>query len=73
MLVAKFMATVTGRLARIVLGIALIVLGVLVIEGTGGIAVAAVGIVPILAGVFNVCLIAPIVRGPFSGRVAHSS
>ena len=73
MLVTKMMATPTGRLARIIAGIVLIALGLLVIGGTGGVVVAVVGIAPILAGVFNVCLIAPVLRAPFSGRVASSS
>ena len=73
MVVTKFMATTIGRGARIVLGIVLIVLGLLVIEGTGGVIVAVVGIVPILAGVFDVCLIAPIFGAPFSGKANRES
>ena len=34
----------------------------------GGVVLTLVGIVPLLAGVTNVCLIAPVVRAPFSGR-----
>ena len=73
MLIAKLAATATGRLARIIAGIVLIALGLFVIGGTVGIVVAVIGVAPILAGVFNVCLIAPILRAPFSGRVASSS
>lgn len=53
----SFMSSTTGRLIRIVAGIALIALGLTVIDGTAGVVVAVVGIVPLLAGVFNVCLL----------------
>lgn len=68
MALAKFMAGPVGRGARIVLGIVLIVLGLSVVGDTAGLILAAVGVVPILAGVFNICLIGPIIGAPFSGR-----
>ncbi|MFQ3647972.1 MAG: DUF2892 domain-containing protein [Anaerolineae bacterium] len=68
MALAKFMAGPVGRGARIVLGIALIVLGLAVVGDTAGLILAAVGVVPILAGVFNVCLIGPIIGAPLSGK-----
>jgi hypothetical protein len=49
--------------------VVLIVLG-LQAGDTGGIILAVVGVVPILAGVLNVCLIAPIIGAPFSGKEA---
>lgn len=67
---AKFMAGPVGRLARIIAGVALILVGLLVVKDTGGLILAVIGIVPILAGVFNVCLIAPVIGAPFSGQVA---
>lgn len=70
---AKFMATTPGRLARIIAGLALIAVGLFVMEGTAGLIVAVIGIAPVAAGVFNVCLIAPIIGAPFSGRAAQHS
>lgn len=71
---AKFMAQMPGRLIRIVAGVALIVVGLFVMGGSngeiGGIIVAVIGILPILAGAFNFCLIAPIIGAPFSGKEA---
>lgn len=67
---AKFMAGPVGRLARIIAGLVLILVGLLVVKDTGGLILAVVGIVPILAGVFNVCLIAPVIGAPFSGQAA---
>lgn len=68
MAVARFMAGPTGRVARIVLGIALILIGLFAMSGAAGWIVAIVGVVPLLAGVFNVCLISPLVKAPFSGK-----
>lgn len=68
---AKFMASPLGRIIRIVAGVALIALGLLNIGGTTGAILAVVGVAPILAGLFNVCLIAPIIGAPFSGSEAQ--
>lgn len=70
---AKMMAGMGGRLVRIIAGIVLVLVGLLVLEGTGGLILAVVGVLPILAGVFNVCLIAPILGAPFSGKTALNS
>ncbi len=67
---AKFMAGAVGRGARIIAGLALIALGLLVIKDTAGLIVAVIGVLPILAGVFNFCLIAPLIGAPFSGQRA---
>jgi hypothetical protein len=69
------MASITGRLLRIVAGIALIAVGLLVLEGTAGIIVAVVGVVPLLAGLFDFCLFAPLFGSSLSGpkiREGHS-
>ena len=63
-----FMASTNGRIARIVAGIALIVIGLLVMDGTGGIIVAVIGLVPLAAGVFDFCVFAPLFGNPFSGK-----
>lgn len=68
--VACFMAHPTGRLLRIAGGLALIGWGWTMRGTTTGTVLMIVGVVPILAGVFNVCLIAPIIGAPFSGRAA---
>lgn len=63
----KFMASTSGRLTRIVAGIALVVWGWFFLSGTTGLIVAVVGLVPLLAGVFDVCVFAPLFGNPFSG------
>lgn len=63
----EFMASSAGRGARIVAGLVIIALGLFAIGGVGGVVVAAVGLVPLLAGVFDVCLFAPLMGQPFKG------
>ena len=62
-----FMASMTGRVTRVVVGVGLVVLGVLVIEGAGGYILAAVGLVPLLAGLFDVCVFSKLFGGSFKG------
>lgn len=62
-----FMASMAGRVTRIVAGVGLIVLGLLVIEGAFGYLLAAVGLVPLLAGLFDVCVFSKLFGGPFKG------
>jgi hypothetical protein len=63
----RFLAGSTGRLVRAVAGVVLIVLGLFAIMGLGGYIVALVGLVPLAAGVFDVCVFAPLVGLPFKG------
>jgi len=65
---ARFMSSTAGRLARILAGIALILVGLLVLQGTAGVILAAAGLVPLTAGLFNFCLFAPLFGGPFLGK-----
>jgi hypothetical protein len=64
----SFMASSNGRILRIVAGIALILVGLLVVGGLGGIIVAVVGLVPLLAGVFDFCIFAPLFGNPLNGQ-----
>jgi hypothetical protein len=68
----KFMASTTGRIVRIVAGLALIALGLLSVGGTAGIILAAVGAVPLLAGLFDFCVFAPLFGGPINGPKIRS-
>ncbi len=63
----SFIASPAGRLTRIVAGMVLIGWGFLGIGGTTGIIVAVVGAVPLLAGLFDVCVLAPLFSCPLSG------
>lgn len=63
-----FLASTPGRITRIVAGLALIVIGLFVIGGGPGIVVAVIGAVPFLAGLFDLCVFAPLFGAPLSGR-----
>jgi predicted cobalt transporter CbtA len=65
---AKFMTSMLGRGIRIVVGMALVLAGLLTMHGATGIILAVVGLVPLLAGILNVCVFAPLFGGPFNGR-----
>ncbi len=65
---ARFMSSMAGRLIRIVAGIVLIVIGLAIVHGTGGIILAIIGLVPLVAGLANVCVFAPLFGGPFFAR-----
>ena len=62
-----FMASTTGRIVRVVAGAALIAWGLLGLGGTTGIIVAVIGAVPLLAGLFDFCVFAPLFGAPLSG------
>jgi hypothetical protein len=55
-----------GRAARIILGLALITLGILSIQGTTGVVVAAVGLVPLAMGAWGRCLLDLVAPKPIS-------
>lgn len=69
---AQFMSSGLGRALRIVAGIALIAVGLGLVGGTGGIVLAVVGLVPLLAGAFDVCLFAPLFGAPLKGVDARA-
>jgi hypothetical protein len=65
---ARFMSSTVGRAIRIIAGIILIILGLAVVHGAGGVIIAIVGLVPLVAGVLNFCVFAPLFGGPFRGK-----
>ena len=68
----QFMASGLGRVARIAGGVALITAGLLAIGGVAGAVVAAIGLVPLLAGAFDVCVFSALFGGPFSGSAIRA-
>ena len=69
----KFLASPAGRITRIVAGIVLIALGLLVVHGVGGIILAVVGLVPLVAGLFDFCVFAPLFGAPLGGKQIRES
>ena len=62
-----FLASPAGRVTRIIAGLALILIGLLALGGIWGWILAIVGLVPLLAGVFDRCIFAPLFGLPFVG------
>ena len=63
----KFMASTLGRAVRVMAGVALIVIG-LSLGNIGGIVLAVVGLVPLIAGAVDVCIISALLFGtPLQG------
>ena len=64
----SFMASRNGRNVRIVAGVVLVILGFFVIDNTTtGIIVMLIGLVPLAAGIFDFCVLAPLFGAPFKG------
>lgn len=67
--IVKFLASPTGRITRVVAGIVLIILGFFVVDDlVVGAILMVVGLVPLLAGLFDFCVFAPLFGAPMSGR-----
>lgn len=67
----SFMSSAAGRILRIVVGLGLIGWGVFLIATasnlTVGIILVVVGVVPLVAGLADVCIFAPLFGAPLSG------
>lgn len=63
----KFLASTAGRITRFVAGAALVAWGLLGLTGATGIIVTVIGLVPLVAGLFDFCVFAPLFGAPLSG------
>lgn len=68
----KFASSQAGRIARALAGILLFAVGLWLIRGTLGVVVAVVGLVPLAAALFDVCIFAPLFGAPFKGNEARA-
>jgi len=69
---ARFINSTAGRVIRIIAGLAIIGVGYSM-GGTLGTVLMVVGLVPLAAGIFNLCLISALLGGPISGsRISGS-
>ena len=68
----KFMTSGAGRAARVVLGLVIMALGLLVVQGTVGTIMAIVALVPIAGGIFDFCVIGAVLGYPFKGAEARA-
>jgi hypothetical protein len=68
MALINFLASFAGRMVRVAAGTVLVAIGLLGLDGTAGVIVTVIGLVPLLAGTLDVCVAAPLFGAPFSGR-----
>jgi Inner membrane protein YgaP-like, transmembrane domain len=64
---ARFINSTSGRVLRVVVGLGLIGWGYMQRGTEAGTVLMVVGLVPLLAGVFDWCLISALLGGPLSG------
>lgn len=64
---ARFMASPLGRGARIIIGLVLIGIGIGKVGGAAGWIIAIIGLLPLILGVINGCVLAPLLKVPFKG------
>ena len=63
----KLLVSPAGRILRVVAGAVIIVGGLSVVGGVVGAVLALVGLVPLLAGTFDLCVFAPLFGYAISG------
>ena len=65
--IVSFLASSTGRIVRVVAGLILVAWSWFVLDGTTGVIMALIGLVPVFAGIFDFCVFAPLFGAPLSG------
>jgi uncharacterized membrane protein HdeD (DUF308 family) len=66
----RFLASRNGRITRVVVGAILVIIGLAIGFTSGSIVgwiITVIGIFPIVAGVFDLCLFAPFFGKPYKG------
>lgn len=69
---ARLMSTLGGRLGRGLAGITLIAAGLGLVGGLPGIALAAIGVVPLMAGLLDLCIFSALFGGPLHGSAIRT-
>ena len=65
--VIAFLASPTGRIVRVAAGAALVLWGLLGLSGATAVVITVVGLIPLVAGLFDFCVFAPLFGLPLSG------
>jgi hypothetical protein len=68
---SQFMASPRGRITRVLAGAILIAVGI-AMKSAGGYVVAVIGALPLAAGIFDVCILAPLFGMPFTGKAIRA-
>ena len=66
------LSSTAGRIGRMVAGVGIIAAGLVAVGGTAGIVIAAIGLAPLLAGAFDVCLFSALFGGPLRGSAVRA-
>ena len=69
---SRFMNSLAGRISRLVAGVVLLVVGYMYRDTTLGVVVMVLSLIPLGAGVFNLCLISAMLGGSISGAKIHA-
>ena len=64
----KFLGSTAGRWVRMIAGIGIILIGVYAVSGVWRWVLIIIGLIPFLAGLFDFCVFAPLLKLPFNGR-----
>ncbi len=67
MAIVQVLSGTAGRGVRVVVGLGLVAIGVWLVGGIAGWVLAVIGLVPIAAGVFDFCVLAPFFGLGFKG------
>ena len=68
MRVLKFMSTAPGRILRGVVGLVLLALGGMLLPAGLGVLLVILGLLPLAAAIFDLCLVGPLVGASMHGR-----
>jgi hypothetical protein len=69
----KFLASRNGRIIRIVVGAVLVIWGIFINPTWLGIVVVVIGLIPLVAGILDKCVFAPLFGLPFDGKKLRDS
>ena len=70
---AQFISSPAGRIVRIIAGLALIGWGYTMSGQTAGLVLMGVGVIPLVAGALDLCLISAILGGPIAGAAIRAA
>ena len=68
---SQFMASPMGRIIRVLAGAILIAIGI-AMKSTTGYVVAIIGALPLVAGILDICIFAPLLGMPFTGKAIRA-
>lgn len=66
--VLGFLNNQTGRIVRAAVGLVLMIVGLVFLKNAWGAVLALIAFVPVIAAMFDVCLIAPLFKYPIEGK-----